>query len=80
MGVLFQFFDFKHHYFTFLDYQLVPTMEEFSQLLDLPILDQMSFTGLEEFPKSDHFLKFASEIGRRGIQLGNKKRSQGFSS
>ena len=30
MSVLFQFFDHKHHCFTFLDYQLVPTMEEFS--------------------------------------------------
>ena len=31
--VLFQFFDPKHHCFTFPNYQLVPTMEEFSQLL-----------------------------------------------
>ena len=44
--VLFQFFDPKHHYFTFPDYQLVPTMEEFSQLLGVPILDQLPFTGI----------------------------------
>ena len=31
--VLFQFFDPLHHCFTFPDYQLVPTLEEFSQLL-----------------------------------------------
>ena len=31
--VLFQFFDPLHHSFTFPDYQLVPTMEEFSHLL-----------------------------------------------
>ena len=37
--VFFQFFDPKHHCFTFSDYQLVPTMEEFSQLLGVPILD-----------------------------------------
>ena len=29
--VLFQFFDPLHHCFTFPDYQLVPTLEEFSQ-------------------------------------------------
>ena len=36
--VLFQFFDPLHHCFTFPDYQLVPTLEEFSQLLRIPIL------------------------------------------
>ena len=30
MSVLFQFFDPKHYCFTFPDYQLVPTLEEFS--------------------------------------------------
>ena len=47
MSVLFQFFDPKHHCFTFPDYQLVPTLEEFSQLLDIPILEQLPFIGLE---------------------------------
>ena len=51
MSVLFQFFDPKRRCFTFLDYQLVPTMEEFSRLLDMPILEQLPFTGLEEVPK-----------------------------
>ena len=53
MSVLFQFFDPKHHYFTFPYYQLVPTLEEFSQLLDIPILEQLPFTGLEEVPKPE---------------------------
>ena len=53
MSVLFQFFDPKHHYFTFLDYQLVPIMEEFSKLLRVPILDQIPFTGLEQVPKPE---------------------------
>ena len=53
MGVLFQFFDPKHHCFTFPDYQLVPTMEEFSQLLNLPIRDQVPFIGLEEVLKPE---------------------------
>ncbi|XP_058767093.1 uncharacterized protein LOC131640724 [Vicia villosa] len=53
MRVLFQFFDPTHHCFTFPDYQLVPTLEEFSELLCLPIRDQVPFTGLEEVPKSE---------------------------
>src|SRR3954462_8612012 len=51
MSVLFQFFDPEHHCFTFPDYQLVPTMEEFADILELPIRDQIPFTGLEEIPK-----------------------------
>ena len=51
MSVLFQFFDPAHHCFTFPDYQFVATIEEFSQLLGLHVLDQMPFTGLEEAPK-----------------------------
>src|ERR1051325_11059387 len=53
MHVLFQFFDLKHHCFTFLDYQLVPTLEEFSKLLGIPILDQMPFTGSERSPRNE---------------------------
>ena len=45
MSVVFQFFDLKHHCFTFPDYQLVPIKEEFSKLLGTPILDQIPFTG-----------------------------------
>ena len=44
--VIFQFFDFKHHFFTFPDYQLVLTMEEFYQLLGVPVLDQLPFIGI----------------------------------
>ena len=53
MSVLFQFFDPKHHCFAFPDYQLVPTMEEFSKLLKVSILDQIPFTGLEKVPKPE---------------------------
>src|SRR4051812_27210610 len=49
--VLFQFFDPEHHCFTFPDYQLVPTLEEFSELIGLPVRDQLPFTGLERIPK-----------------------------
>ena len=44
--VLVQFFDPLHHCFTFPDYQLVPTLEEFSQLMGIPILDQLPFNGI----------------------------------
>ena len=51
MCVLFQFFDSMHHFFTFPDYQLVPTIEELSQLLGVHVLDQIPFISLEETPK-----------------------------
>ena len=51
--VLFQFFDHKHHCFTFPDYQLVPTMEEFSQLLGIHILAQLPFNGIERDPRPE---------------------------
>ena len=53
MSVLFQFFDPMHHCFNFPDYQLVPTMEEFSHLLGISILEQIPFTGLEEAPRPE---------------------------
>src|SRR3954468_19201427 len=51
--VLFQFFDPEHHCFTFPDYQLVPTLGEFSELIGLPVRDQLPFTGLERIPKPE---------------------------
>ena len=48
MSVLCQFFDPLHHYFTFPDYQLVPTLEEFPNLLGISILEQTPFTGWEK--------------------------------
>ena len=51
--VLFQFFDPLHHCFTFPDYQLVPTLEEFSQLLRIPILNQLPYNGTEKEPKPE---------------------------
>ena len=53
MKVLFQFFNPLHHCFTFPDYQLVPTLEEFSQLLRIHILNQLPFNGTERDPKPE---------------------------
>ena len=55
--VLFQFFDPLHHCFTFPDYQLVPTLEEFSQLLKIPILNQLPYNGTEREPKLEEVAK-----------------------
>ena len=60
LKVLFQFFDPVHHCFTFPDYQLVPTMEEFSQLLGVPILDKLPFNGTEEHPKPEEIARALS--------------------
>ena len=53
ISVLFQFFDPTHHCFTFPDYQLVPTMEEFSELLGILVLDRKPFIGLEKDPQHE---------------------------
>ena len=48
ISVLTQFYYPLYHCFTFQDFQLVPTLEEFSDLLGIPILDQTPITGWEK--------------------------------
>ena len=60
LKVFFQFFDPLHHCFTFPDYQLVPTMEEFSLLLGVPILNKVPFNGMERDPKPEDIAKAVS--------------------
>ena len=48
MSVLVQFYDPLYHCFTFQDFQLVPTLEEFYELLGLSVLEQTPFTGMEK--------------------------------
>ena len=50
LSTLVQIYDPMYHCFTFPDYQLMPTLEEYSYLLDLPITDRVRFTGLEPKP------------------------------
>ncbi|KAI5445798.1 hypothetical protein KIW84_013871 [Lathyrus oleraceus] len=52
MSVLVQFYDPLYRCFTFLDFQLLPTLEEYAYLVGIPILDQLSFSGLESIPTS----------------------------
>lgn len=51
LATLDQFYYLFYHCFTFPDYQLEPTLEEYSYLLGLPISDQIPFFGFEEIPK-----------------------------
>ena len=48
LSVLVQFYDPLYRCFTFPDYQLVPTLEEYAHLLGIPISDKVPFSGLEE--------------------------------
>ncbi|KAI5427166.1 hypothetical protein KIW84_032548 [Lathyrus oleraceus] len=52
MSVLVQFYDPLYRCFTFPDFQLLPTLEEYAYLVGIPILDQLSFSGLESIPTS----------------------------
>ncbi|KAI5436525.1 hypothetical protein KIW84_022861 [Lathyrus oleraceus] len=52
LSVLVQFYDPLYRCFTFPDYQLVPTLEEYAHLLGIPVSDKVPFSGLEEIPKS----------------------------
>ncbi|XP_050915579.1 uncharacterized protein LOC127130649 [Lathyrus oleraceus] len=54
---LVQFYDPLYWCFTFPDYQLVPTLEEFSHLIGLPIPDQVPFSDLEEILKHQDILE-----------------------
>jgi hypothetical protein len=51
LNTMVQFYDPLYHCFTFLDYQLVPTLEEYSYLVPKPVSDKVPFSGLEEVPK-----------------------------
>ncbi|KAI5444503.1 hypothetical protein KIW84_012943 [Lathyrus oleraceus] len=52
MSVLVQFYDPLYRCFTFPDFQLLPTLEEYAYLLGIPILDQFPFSGLESVSTS----------------------------
>ncbi|KAI5410511.1 hypothetical protein KIW84_055861 [Lathyrus oleraceus] len=51
-SVLVQIYDPLYRCFTFLDYQLVPTLEEYAHLLGIPVSSKVPFSGLEEIPRS----------------------------
>ena len=46
-----QFYDPLYHCFLFPNYLLVPTLEEYSDLVSLPVSEEVPFHGLEPVPK-----------------------------
>ncbi|KAI5385124.1 hypothetical protein KIW84_071931 [Lathyrus oleraceus] len=56
MSVLVQFYDPLYRCFTFPDFQLLPTLEEYAYLVGIPVLDQLSFSGLERVPTSQEIV------------------------
>ena len=52
-----QFYDPVCHFFTFPDHQLIPTLEEYSFWVGLPILEREPFNGLEFAPKTADIAK-----------------------
>ena len=52
LNTLVQFYDPLYHCFTFPDYQLVPTLEEYSYWVGLPVSNEVPFNDLEQILKS----------------------------
>lgn len=50
LNTLVQFYDPLYHCFTFLDYQLMPTLEEYSYWFGLSVSDKLPFIGSEKTP------------------------------
>ncbi|XP_058769281.1 uncharacterized protein LOC131643145 [Vicia villosa] len=57
LPTLFHFYDSLNHCFTFPDYQLFPTLEEYSSIIGLPITRRVPLTGLEQDPKLGEIAK-----------------------
>src|ERR1051325_7948179 len=47
-----QFYDPFYRCFSFPDYQLMPTLEEYAHILGISVSDKVPFNGLEAIPKS----------------------------
>ncbi|KAI5410056.1 hypothetical protein KIW84_055511 [Lathyrus oleraceus] len=52
LSVLVQFYYPLNRCFTFPDFQLVPTLKDYSHLLGIPVSSRVPFGGLEEIPRS----------------------------
>ncbi|XP_050920278.1 uncharacterized protein LOC127137914 [Lathyrus oleraceus] len=57
LSMLIQFYDPVYHCFTFPDYLLMPTLEEYSHLLGVTISSQAPLYGLEDDPKDQDIAK-----------------------
>ena len=82
LQALFQFYDRELRCFVFPDYLLMPTLEEYSSILDIPILHQVPFHASVERPTDDQIAKalhlqksvvsanVASKGAMKGFHLG----------
>ncbi|KAI5419690.1 hypothetical protein KIW84_043742, partial [Lathyrus oleraceus] len=57
LQTLIQFYDPVYHCFTFPDYQLMPILEEYAQLLHIPVADTVPFSGSEKLPEHSSLAK-----------------------
>lgn len=81
LNTLDQFYDPIYHCFTFPNYQLMPTLEEYSQILSIPIADSVPFSGSEEMPSPGLLAKIL-QLRESDIKnnLTSKGGLKGFSS
>ncbi|XP_050877305.1 uncharacterized protein LOC127081061 [Lathyrus oleraceus] len=78
---LVQFYDPPLICFTFQDYQLAPTLEEYSHILGIKIKNQVSYVRTKELPKYQDLAE-ALHMGKKEIELNLKPRGgiHGFNS
>lgn len=66
--------------FSFQDYQLTPTLEEYCHILGVRIKDQVLFVIINELPKSHHIAE-ALHLEKKEVELNLKlKGTHGFTS
>ncbi|KAI5437492.1 hypothetical protein KIW84_023561 [Lathyrus oleraceus] len=74
LSVLVQFYDPLYCCFSFPDYQLVTTLEEYAHLLGIPVSNKVTFSGLEEIPISHRIVEALhlkkSKIGAHWVRKG----------
>ncbi|XP_050909013.1 uncharacterized protein LOC127122769 [Lathyrus oleraceus] len=69
LRVLSHFYDPTYHCFTFPDYPLSPTLEEFAYIVRIPIRDKVPFIGGEEVPKS-HVIGASLHVPKVEVEKG----------
>ncbi|XP_050889233.1 uncharacterized protein LOC127094443 [Lathyrus oleraceus] len=78
---LLQFYDTPLRCFTFQDYHLVPTLEEYSHILGIRIKNQVPYIRTKELPKYQDLVE-ALHIGKKEVELNLKPKGgiHGFTS
>ncbi|KAI5396118.1 hypothetical protein KIW84_062352 [Lathyrus oleraceus] len=78
LSVLVPFYDPLYRCFTFPDYQLVPTLEEYAHLFGIHVSSKVPFSGLEEIPRS-HLIAEALHLKKSEIEVHWVKKGGFFS-